>query len=92
MAEQSFQTRPDIGVPPWAVNICVGEKVITGNVPDRGALVALFSKFAAKLPVPGERGLILMWLSDLPDPLPHFGCCSAEGWRVSFSGEIGVRL
>ncbi len=90
MAEFSTSTRHDIGRPPFSVNICLGGRVVVTTVPDRGTLLGLLQKLAARLPVPGERGLMLMWLSDLPDPLPHFGCCSAEGWRVSFSGEIGA--
>ncbi len=92
MAELSDRVQRDVGKPPFSVNICLGERVAVTTVPDRATLIALFQKLAARLPIPGERGLMLIWLSDLPDPLPHFGCCSAEGWRVSFSGEIGVSL
>ncbi len=70
--------------------------MISTTIPDRQGVVRLLTKFAGRLGATAaganERGYLLMWLGELPDPLPHFKCLTGENWRVSFSGEIGVSL
>jgi len=80
----------EFATPPYQLVIAAGEKVMSAKIETRALLMQTLSRFAQRLPDPSERGMVLMWLSELPEHLPHYAACAGDKWRVSFSGEIGV--
>lgn len=80
----------EFAVEPYRLVITAGEKVMSAEIATRALLMQTLTRFAQRLPDPSERGMVLMWLSELPERLPHYAACAGEKWRVSFSGEIGA--
>ncbi len=78
----------DIARMPLRLVIQYNEKVISVDVPTREKVVQALTKFSMQLPDAGERGVVLMWLGELSDPLSHYSCLTGENWRVSISGAL----
>jgi hypothetical protein len=77
---------------PLILVLKVGDQHRTLSFNTRQEVISVLTKFANRLSDPSERGMLLMWLGDLSDPLTHYNAIAAAGWRVSISGELGATI
>jgi len=79
-----------VALAPFTVTIMIGERVASTALPDQAAVLAFMKKFAGRLPNKSEGITLLAMAEDtLQNPLQHYWCASADGWRFSFSGSLG---